>query len=156
MTYTLGQGTTRTDEETSTDGTTNGNHVQMTRLHSAIEFDNTLAIVALLEGRSVETISGHEALILVRKAALGSTKDLALSILVVDSMVVSLFTTNIGGAFANGGFGCHVGLSYACDGWCGVVLWKGFDGGHETRGGESEVEEGRKDPSRQTDGKEQK
>ena len=42
---TLGHGTTRTDEETSTDGTTDGNHVKMALLHGAIELDTTSAIV---------------------------------------------------------------------------------------------------------------
>lgn len=57
-TYTLGKRSAGTDEETGTDGTTNGNHVQMARLHLTIKLDETVAIVLALEGLEVETTAG--------------------------------------------------------------------------------------------------
>lgn len=62
-TYTLGESAAGTDEETSTDGTTDGNHVKMALLHGPVELDDSETIVTLLEGREVEAISGHEVLI---------------------------------------------------------------------------------------------
>lgn len=46
---TLGEGTTGTDEETSTDGATDGNHVQVTLLHGTIELDIAGTIVTYQE-----------------------------------------------------------------------------------------------------------
>lgn len=63
MTYTTVEGTTRTDEETSTDGATNGNHVQMARLHRLVEDNKCAALGTALEGLEVETIAGHEVLL---------------------------------------------------------------------------------------------
>lgn len=78
-TYTLAEGTTRTDEETSTNGTTDGDHVQMARLHGALELNDTEAILARLEGLEVETIAGPEALAAVGIDMLaGSNMSLAL------------------------------------------------------------------------------
>jgi hypothetical protein len=42
---TFGEGTTGTDKETSTDRTTNGNHVEMALLHGPIEFDDAGTVV---------------------------------------------------------------------------------------------------------------
>ena len=63
-THTTAQSTTRTDEETGTNGTTNGNHVQMARLHGAVELDDTMAIVLPPERVQIETGPGQEILIL--------------------------------------------------------------------------------------------
>lgn len=49
FTYTFAESTTRTDEETGTNGTTNGNHVQVARLHGAVKFDNTVTVDLALE-----------------------------------------------------------------------------------------------------------
>lgn len=62
-TYTRAQSRARTDEETGADGTTDGDHVEMARLHGTLELDETPAIVGLLEGLGVEAIAGHEALL---------------------------------------------------------------------------------------------
>ena len=56
-TYTSGKSTTCTDEETSTNGTTNGNHVQVTRLHGTFKFDDTRTIVLLSERAESETVT---------------------------------------------------------------------------------------------------
>ena len=63
VTYTRVEGTARTDEETSTDGTTNGNHVQMARLHRLVEHEEWAAPGAALERFEVEPIAGHEVLL---------------------------------------------------------------------------------------------
>lgn len=65
-TYTLVESTTRTDEETSSDTTTNCDHVQVAGLHGAIELDEAMAVVLALEGLGVETVAGHEGLVVVR------------------------------------------------------------------------------------------
>ena len=62
-TYTFRKGAAGTDEETSTDGASNGNHVEVATPHGAVELDDTEAIVALLEGREVEAIPGPEVLL---------------------------------------------------------------------------------------------
>lgn len=67
-TYTLVQSTAGTDEKTSTDGATDGNHLQMTRLERSLQLDNFRAIVLLLEGINCEAVSGHEALLRVSRA----------------------------------------------------------------------------------------
>lgn len=61
-THTTAEGTTRTDEETSTDTATDGNHVEMARLHRLVELDLTGR--AATEGLQVQTIAGHEVLLL--------------------------------------------------------------------------------------------
>lgn len=58
-TYTSAESTTRTDEETSTNGTTNGNHVQMASLHGTLKLHHAFAIVLLLEGVGIETVAGE-------------------------------------------------------------------------------------------------
>jgi len=63
-TYTFVEGTARTDEETSTDGATDGNHVQMARLHRLVEDDHWAGLGTALEGPEIETIAGREALLL--------------------------------------------------------------------------------------------
>lgn len=62
-TYTIGKSSTRTDEETSTDGTTDGNHVKMACLHGLVEDNQWATLGAALEGLHVETIAGHEVLL---------------------------------------------------------------------------------------------
>jgi hypothetical protein len=64
ITYTFAEGTARTDEETSTDGTTDGDHVKMARLHRLVENNETAVrrLGTALEGLEVETIAGHEVL----------------------------------------------------------------------------------------------
>ena len=62
-TYTSGKGTARTDKETSPNGTTNGNHVQMARPHGLIEDNERAALGATLERLEIETISGHKVLL---------------------------------------------------------------------------------------------
>lgn len=42
---TLGESTARADEETSTDRTSNGDHMEMALLHGAIEFDDASTVV---------------------------------------------------------------------------------------------------------------
>lgn len=59
-TYTTGESTTRSDEETSANGTANGNHVQMASLHGLVKDDEWAALGTALEGLEVETIAGHE------------------------------------------------------------------------------------------------
>ena len=61
-TYTSGQSTTGTNEETSTDRTTDGNHVKMARLHGLVELDQTALMGTTLEGLHVQTVAGHEVL----------------------------------------------------------------------------------------------
>jgi hypothetical protein len=61
---TLAQSTTGTDEETSTDGTTDGNHVKMASLHGAIQLDHTLAVVLHLEGVHAQAGAGPGILII--------------------------------------------------------------------------------------------
>lgn len=64
-TYTLAESTAGTDEETSTNGTTNGNHVQVTRLHGLVEDGETASLTrAALERLEVQTIACHEVLLL--------------------------------------------------------------------------------------------
>lgn len=58
-----GEGVAGTDEETSTDGTTDGNHVQVTSLHGTIEFDVAGTPVTPLERLEVQTVTGHERLL---------------------------------------------------------------------------------------------
>jgi len=54
-----GQGLSRADEETSANGATNGNHLQVTRLHGAVERIRNVAllVVAPLERLEVEAIA---------------------------------------------------------------------------------------------------
>ena len=63
-TYTPSEGTSRTDEETSTDGATDSNHVKMARLHRLVEDDEAAVhrLGTALKGLEVETIAGHEVL----------------------------------------------------------------------------------------------
>jgi hypothetical protein len=63
-TYTPSEGASRTDEETSTDGATDGDHVKMARLHGLVEDDEAAVrrLGTALEGLEVETIAGHEVL----------------------------------------------------------------------------------------------
>lgn len=63
ITYTLGERFTRTHEETSTDGTSNGDHVEVALLHGSVKLNDPETIVALFERREIEAISGHEVLI---------------------------------------------------------------------------------------------
>jgi len=63
-TYTPGKSTTGTDEETSTDGTTDGNHVKMASLHGLVEYDHRALLGTTLEGLHVQTVAGHEVLLL--------------------------------------------------------------------------------------------
>ena len=60
--YTSGQSTTGTNEETSTDRTTDGDHVKMARLHGLVELDQTALVGTTLEGLHVQTVAGHEVL----------------------------------------------------------------------------------------------
>jgi hypothetical protein len=61
VTYTAGERTARTDEETSTNGTTNGNHVKMARLHRLVKLqDGAGSLRATPERPEVEPIAGHE------------------------------------------------------------------------------------------------
>ena len=64
-TYTLGEGTTRTDEETSTNRTTNGNHVQVTALHGTVHLHQATAVVTAPERVDAETDTGQEGLIVI-------------------------------------------------------------------------------------------
>lgn len=61
-TYTTAEGTTRTNEETSADTATDGNHLQMAGLHGLVKLDGISRTA--LEGGEVQTIAGHEALLL--------------------------------------------------------------------------------------------
>ena len=63
-TYTSSEGASRTDEETSTDGTTDSDHVKMARLHGLVEDDEAAVrrLGTALEGPEVETIACHEVL----------------------------------------------------------------------------------------------
>ena len=54
------EGLSRADEETSTDGTTDSNHVQVARLHGPLQLDQAGAIKSLLEGLSIEAITRVE------------------------------------------------------------------------------------------------
>lgn len=57
------QGLAGTDEETSTDGAADGNHVQVAGLHGALDLGAVAGVIpARLEGVEVETISRHEVL----------------------------------------------------------------------------------------------
>ena len=81
-TYTLAESAARTDEETSTDGATDGDHVEMASLHRLVEFDDAAVLRTALEGPQVQTIAGHEvflvtpfaaaALVLARDCGMGS------------------------------------------------------------------------------------
>lgn len=82
-TYTVVKSLSRTDEETSTDRATDGNHLQMAGLHSTIELDSTVE-AALLEGLKSETISGHEGLLLEGKA--GTGLDIAVVVVIVGDL----------------------------------------------------------------------
>jgi hypothetical protein len=64
VTYTLVKSTSGTDEETSTDGTTDGDHVQMACLHGLVKNDHGAAVRTTLERGEVQTIARHEALLL--------------------------------------------------------------------------------------------
>lgn len=75
-TYTLVERTTGTDEETSTNGATNGNHVQVTGLHGTIKLDKTMAVVLAAEGVEVETVTGHPGLVVVRVVQVASAHGL--------------------------------------------------------------------------------
>lgn len=57
---TLVEGTSGTDEEASTDGTTDGDHVKMAGLHGLVENDKWATLGAALERLEVETVTGHE------------------------------------------------------------------------------------------------
>jgi hypothetical protein len=61
--YSSVESTTGTDEETSTNGTTNGNHMHVAGFHSARQLD--IVGRPTLEGLEVETIPGQKVLILV-------------------------------------------------------------------------------------------
>ena len=60
---TVGKGLAGTDEETSTDRTTDGDHVQMASLHGSLELLDVDVGLTPLEGAEVETIAGHEVLL---------------------------------------------------------------------------------------------
>jgi hypothetical protein len=64
QTYTLVESTARTDEETSTNRTTDGDHVKMACLHRLVQNDEAAVrrLWTALEGLEVETIAGHEVL----------------------------------------------------------------------------------------------
>jgi hypothetical protein len=61
-TYTLGEGSTGTDEETSTNGATDGNHVQVARLHGPVKLDHGTGLGAALERLEVQTVARPEVL----------------------------------------------------------------------------------------------
>lgn len=54
-----GQGTARADEETSTNGASDGNHVQMAPLHGPVELDDAVAVGAGLEAVGVKAQTDH-------------------------------------------------------------------------------------------------
>lgn len=74
-THTLGQGAARADKETSTDGAANSNHVQMPRLHRAVQFDNSPSVVAFLERLAAESAPSPEILLLKRSGELRRSHD---------------------------------------------------------------------------------
>lgn len=72
-TYTRRKRAAGTDEEASTDRTSNGNHVEVARLHGPVELDDAETIVSNLERVEIEAIASHEVLVAdVDRGALGS------------------------------------------------------------------------------------
>ena len=61
--YTISEGLAGTDEETSTNRTSNGDHVEVALLHGTVELDDAETIVALPERREIQTIPGHKVLV---------------------------------------------------------------------------------------------
>jgi hypothetical protein len=72
---TTGESATRTDEETGTDGTTDGNHVQVAGLHGLVERDDTSTAAKRAQ---VETVAGSKVLLVLDGGA----------VLAVDSVIV--------------------------------------------------------------------
>jgi hypothetical protein len=104
-TYTLAESTTRTDEETSTDGTTDGNHVKMARLHGAVELNQAVTVVLLLEGVQVDSHPGP--LVFVIEGGVDVTsKSTCLDIGARDRLDLDSLLAAIDG---NGVLGRHVG-----------------------------------------------
>jgi hypothetical protein len=64
MTYTSSKSFTRTDEETSTDGATDSDHVQMAGLHGLVQDNQWTTLGTARERLQVETVAGHEILLL--------------------------------------------------------------------------------------------
>lgn len=103
-TYTSVQSRTGTDEETSTNRATNGNHVEMARLHPAIQLNDAGAVVALLERLGAETHANAQRLLLgrggnaFRKGSLvvDGADDIALALREV--VVGGFLDTAVGGA----------------------------------------------------------
>jgi hypothetical protein len=91
-TYTSAEGTSGTDEETSTNRTTNGNHVHVAGLHGLVEFDRATSARTALERFQVQAIARHEVLLLTpfgRVFAHGRSRGVNGGLLIVwDSLLV--------------------------------------------------------------------
>jgi hypothetical protein len=81
VTYTAGESTAGTNEETSANGTTNGNHVKMARLHRLVKLqDGTVRLRTTPEGSEVEPIAGHERFLIAPISASMSARVLGLGL----------------------------------------------------------------------------
>jgi len=61
---TVAEGTSGTDEETSTDRATDGDHVKMASLHRLVESNKSAAFRPALEALEVQSIACHEAFLI--------------------------------------------------------------------------------------------